>query len=236
MVSLTMMARLLEAVRPQARLVLVGDPDQLTSVDAGAVLSDLVAGLRAAARSRRSPRSPRTSAPPRTSRRSPRRCASATPTRCSTRCGPPSDQVEFVETERRRAGPRSAPDWSRPPLCACARPPRPATRARRGRRPRRAPAAVRAPRGPVRRTPLEPAGRALARRGDRRSESTGRVVRRPPAAGHRQRLRARRLQRRHRRGRAAADGRLPARVIAGLRTGCSTSRPAGSTRSRPCTR
>ncbi|MGF7122601.1 exodeoxyribonuclease V subunit alpha [Rhodococcus sp. BE178] len=43
MVSLTMMCRLLEAVRPEARLVLVGDPDQLTSVDAGAVLADLVA-------------------------------------------------------------------------------------------------------------------------------------------------------------------------------------------------
>ena len=42
MVSLTLMARLLEAVRPDARLVLVGDPDQLTSVEAGAVLSDLV--------------------------------------------------------------------------------------------------------------------------------------------------------------------------------------------------
>lgn len=44
MVSLTMMARLLEAVRPDCRLVLVGDPDQLASVDAGAVLGDLVAG------------------------------------------------------------------------------------------------------------------------------------------------------------------------------------------------
>jgi len=42
MVSLTMMCRLLEAVRSEARLVLVGDPDQLTSVDAGAVLADLV--------------------------------------------------------------------------------------------------------------------------------------------------------------------------------------------------
>ena len=45
MVSLTMMARLLEAVRPDARLVLVGDPDQLSSVDAGAVLTDLVRGF-----------------------------------------------------------------------------------------------------------------------------------------------------------------------------------------------
>ncbi len=45
MVELTMMARLLEAVRPQSRLVLVGDPRQLTSVGAGAVLSDIVAGF-----------------------------------------------------------------------------------------------------------------------------------------------------------------------------------------------
>ncbi|GAB2972581.1 exodeoxyribonuclease V subunit alpha [Nocardioides montaniterrae] len=45
MVSLTMMARLLEAVRPDARLILVGDADQLASVEAGAVLADLVAGL-----------------------------------------------------------------------------------------------------------------------------------------------------------------------------------------------
>ncbi|THI99818.1 exodeoxyribonuclease V subunit alpha, partial [Nocardioides sp.] len=45
MVSLTMMARLLEAVRPETRLILVGDPDQLASVEAGAVLSDLVRGL-----------------------------------------------------------------------------------------------------------------------------------------------------------------------------------------------
>jgi exodeoxyribonuclease V alpha subunit len=45
MVSLTMMARLLEAVRSDTRLILVGDPDQLASVEAGAVLADLVAGL-----------------------------------------------------------------------------------------------------------------------------------------------------------------------------------------------
>ncbi|MCX6462420.1 MAG: exodeoxyribonuclease V subunit alpha, partial [Pseudonocardiales bacterium] len=41
MVSLTLMARLLDALRPDARLVLVGDPDQLASVEAGAVLGDL---------------------------------------------------------------------------------------------------------------------------------------------------------------------------------------------------
>ncbi len=42
MVSLTLMARLLEAVPGNARLLLVGDPDQLSSVEAGAVLADVV--------------------------------------------------------------------------------------------------------------------------------------------------------------------------------------------------
>jgi exodeoxyribonuclease V alpha subunit len=45
MVSLTLMARLLEAVRPDARLLLVGDSDQLASVEAGAVLQDIVKGF-----------------------------------------------------------------------------------------------------------------------------------------------------------------------------------------------
>jgi exodeoxyribonuclease V alpha subunit len=43
MVNVTLMARLLEALRPQARLVLVGDPDQLAPVEAGAVLADIAA-------------------------------------------------------------------------------------------------------------------------------------------------------------------------------------------------
>jgi len=42
MVALPMMARLLEALRPEARLILVGDPDQLESIEAGAVLADVV--------------------------------------------------------------------------------------------------------------------------------------------------------------------------------------------------
>ncbi|HEV7805208.1 MAG TPA: exodeoxyribonuclease V subunit alpha [Solirubrobacteraceae bacterium] len=42
MVSLSLMARLVEAVRPDARLVLVGDPGQLASIEAGAVLGDVV--------------------------------------------------------------------------------------------------------------------------------------------------------------------------------------------------
>jgi exodeoxyribonuclease V alpha subunit len=45
MLALSLAARLLEALRPQTRLLVVGDADQLSSVDAGAVLADLVAGL-----------------------------------------------------------------------------------------------------------------------------------------------------------------------------------------------
>lgn len=43
MVSLEHMASLLEAVRDDTRLILVGDPHQLRSVEAGAVLADIVA-------------------------------------------------------------------------------------------------------------------------------------------------------------------------------------------------
>ena len=42
MVSLSLMARLVEAIRPRSRLVLVGDPGQLASIEAGAVLGDIV--------------------------------------------------------------------------------------------------------------------------------------------------------------------------------------------------
>jgi len=42
MVSLSLMTRLVEAVRPEARLILVGDPGQLTSIEAGVVLGDIV--------------------------------------------------------------------------------------------------------------------------------------------------------------------------------------------------
>jgi exodeoxyribonuclease V alpha subunit len=45
MVSLPLLARLLEAMRPSARLVLVGDPFQLTSIEAGTVMADLVGPL-----------------------------------------------------------------------------------------------------------------------------------------------------------------------------------------------
>ena len=55
MVSLDLMAALMAALRPGTRLVMVGDPHQLSSVDAGAVLADIVsAGLPAAGGSPRS--------------------------------------------------------------------------------------------------------------------------------------------------------------------------------------
>ena len=42
MVALPMMARLVEALRPDATLILVGDPDQLESIEVGSVLADVV--------------------------------------------------------------------------------------------------------------------------------------------------------------------------------------------------
>jgi exodeoxyribonuclease V alpha subunit len=49
MVHLEMMAALLDALPPRSRLVLLGDKDQLASVEAGAVLGDLCAGADAGA-------------------------------------------------------------------------------------------------------------------------------------------------------------------------------------------
>jgi exodeoxyribonuclease V alpha subunit len=43
MIDLSMMRQLLEALRPDAVLILLGDPNQLASVDAGSVLADIVA-------------------------------------------------------------------------------------------------------------------------------------------------------------------------------------------------
>ncbi|MEW6488659.1 MAG: exodeoxyribonuclease V subunit alpha [Thermodesulfobacteriota bacterium] len=44
MVDLPLMAKLVDALRPEARLLLLGDKDQLASVQAGAVLGDLCGG------------------------------------------------------------------------------------------------------------------------------------------------------------------------------------------------
>ena len=171
------------------------------------------------------------------SARSPRRCGSATPTRCSRvlrgRVGRGRAGRHRATTPRRRLRDRAAA------ARAVER-----ARGRRGRGRRRPRSRRSTGTGCCARTARGPTaygtGTARSSAGsaerDRRTRSTSRVVRRPPAAGHRQRLRARRLQRRHRRRRPpTADGRLRA-VIAGSAGACSTSRPAGSATSRRCTR
>jgi exodeoxyribonuclease V alpha subunit len=45
MVDLAMMSKLVDALKPGARLLLLGDKDQLASVESGAVLGDLIQGL-----------------------------------------------------------------------------------------------------------------------------------------------------------------------------------------------
>ncbi len=45
MVDLALMAKLVDALRPNARLILLGDKDQLASIEAGAVLADLTRAM-----------------------------------------------------------------------------------------------------------------------------------------------------------------------------------------------
>lgn len=45
MVDLALMSKLVDALKPEARLILLGDKDQLTSVESGAVLADLIPAL-----------------------------------------------------------------------------------------------------------------------------------------------------------------------------------------------
>ena len=45
MIDLALMSKLLDALKPTARLILLGDKDQLASVESGAVLADLTAAL-----------------------------------------------------------------------------------------------------------------------------------------------------------------------------------------------
>ena len=45
MIDLALMSKLVDALKPEARLILLGDKDQLASVESGAVLADLTSGL-----------------------------------------------------------------------------------------------------------------------------------------------------------------------------------------------
>ena len=246
MVSLTMMARLLDAVRPHARLVLVGDPDQLASVEAGAVLGDLVPAPTGAAEPARGRRADASSACPAAAAqrrgdarpraggsavRSPSSrgpCRPATPTPRSPCCEGGQHDLEFAEPGERGRG---SAGTSSPPAGRWPRPPR----RRRGGGARRAEPST----GCCARTGADPFGvarwtardRALARRTRRRADGAGT---RAAAAGHRQRLRHRAVQRRHRRRRAAA-GRAAGRVRP-RRPADAVPAVAAVRRGRPCTR
>ena len=45
MVDLALMSKLMDALKPGSRLILLGDKDQLASVESGAVLADLTMAL-----------------------------------------------------------------------------------------------------------------------------------------------------------------------------------------------
>ena len=154
MVSLWQMARLVEAIRPGARLILVGDPGQLASIEAGAVLGDIVAGrrgrssssTRSSATAAASPSSPRRSGPATPTRRSP--CSTAAPT---TSAGPPrTSSAQPLAASAARARHR--------------RRPAPATRAAAIAGSGRVPPALPAPPRPARRGRLDGPHRGLARR------------------------------------------------------------------------
>ena len=211
MVSLSLMARLVEAVRAEARLVLVGDPGQLTSIEAGAVLGDIVGprGGRAGHRRAR-PRVHRFGGgiadagrrhPPRRRRRDYRRARRrademhVAPGRPATRPAPALAPVRDGAVAAARAVIDAARDGDAP---------------RRARRPRRLPRPVRPPPRaygvPTWTARIE---RWLATEVDGFG-AEGRVVRRAPAARDRERLRPAPLQRRHRRRRRHRAGRVSA--------------------------
>ncbi len=72
MVDLALMAKLLDAIPPSAKLILFGDKDQLASVEAGAVLGDICAGVKApASGSKFEIRNPKSEGSPKSEIRSP---------------------------------------------------------------------------------------------------------------------------------------------------------------------
>ena len=192
MVSLSLMAKLVDAVRTDARLILVGDPDQLASVEAGAVLGDIVgagtnegivvlrrvhrfgggdrrAGRGDPARRRRTPRSP---------------CSAPAATTCagSTSTSPPATSTAALAARPRRRRRRRPPDHRRPPDAGDARAALDALRAMRVLCAHR--------RGPYGVAEWTAHDRALARRGDPGLRRRRPLVRRPAPARHRERLRA----------------------------------------------
>ncbi len=237
MVSLSMMARLVEAVRPDARLILVGDPGQLTSIEAGVVLGDIVgneSGSRPAAG---------IVVLDRVHRYGGAIAALADAIRdgdgdaaVSALSAAPGEvtwfPVDATESEAELTlgpGARGGGGERRVRRGPCRR--------RRGsaRRARSLPAAVRPSPRSIRRQRLDLAADGVGGRRARGSRRRPARFRRPAAARDRERLRARPLQRRHRRDRArprrASDG-----ACSSAAASCSISARCGSGRSRPCTR
>ncbi len=246
MVSLTMMARLLEAVRPDARLVLVGDPDQLASVEAGAVLGDL-----ARAPGRPEPRLDAALAAlglpggvvngvvtldhvwrfHGTVAAFARAVQAGDADAALALLRGGSDDLQFVETDSAAAPQAVRADVVDAGVGAGRAPARRSDVDGRARRAGAAPRAVRAPARPVRRGPVEPGDRAVAGRRRTGASASTTSGTRAAGAGHGQRLRHRPLQRRHRRRR-----RHPGRPAGRLPRPCACSPRPGSRRSRPCTR
>ena len=265
MVSLSLMARLIEALRADARLVLVGDPGQLASIEAGAVLGDIVGPAAAGRCSARAASGCRARPDGRSTIKAP--AGSATGSSCSSACtasaaGSPSWRSAIRRGDADARPGAAAP--TRPTACAGSRPTSPTRPALAPRcataRWRRRPSVIEAARGAARpRAALEALGdfgscartgaartawragrrawRAGCRGRGRRLRRRRALVRRPAAAGDRERLRAAAQQRRHRRHRArrrtdrASRGRVRAR-----RRGRPVQPDAGWARSRPSTR
>ena len=192
MVSLSLMSRLIEALRSDARLVLVGDPGQLASIEAGAVLGDIVGSVGG-------PGPEADSESIVVLDRGHRFGGSIAALAAAIRAG---DADEVIE--RLRAGSDEVV-WvdcdASTPQAGCARPRRRARRRRcrirrgpvrrRRRRPRcalRVSDALRPPPRSLRRGDLERARGGLAPGRRRRILRRRALVRGPPAARHRERL------------------------------------------------
>ena len=237
MVSLSLMARLVEAVRPDARLVLVGDPGQLTSIEAGAVLGDIVGPATVDAHRRPRPRPPlrRRHRPP--GRRDPRRRrrrGDLPSSRPSPPTCPGSRSMQRDPRPSSSSPPSARRPWSlgRAVIAAAQATALPTTRS-----PPSTPSECSAPTAAERTG--SPRGRPGSRAGWLRrspaSTPTAACVRRPAAARHRERLRAAPLQRRHRRRRPDRP-RPRQRGLRARRRAARRSPRRGSERSRRSTR
>ena len=240
MVSLTMMARLLEALRPTTRLVLVGDPDQLASVEAGAVLGDLADAPGPPGRRRHAGDQPTLPGDQRHRAAGRPRCSDGrADDALEVLRADDTPEVELVEvaddahlSAAQLDGVRADVVVSGGALLDAAER-GDAAGGTGGARP--APAAVRAPPRTPRRPALERARRAVDRRRAPGAAAGRRALRRRAAAGHRERLRDRALQRRHRRrgGRRRRAGCSPPSGAAASRSSC---RSCGWARCARCTR